>query len=300
MIRENASTSLAENALNQTHSRCVCFEAKFDRAYYRGITESKRIRDTGYLPAYSTSEFIVIMGEKEHFAVPVQERWVEEISVEELARYGPLAEYMRASAKIPGWLRGEEAKAMASLVSSLPDNCVVVEIGSFLGSSSVLLGAALKLRGSGKLHCVDPFDGSGDAFSVPIYNNILEGNGGKPLRQCFHENIHAADLQNWVEVHQGSADEISKSWLHPIDLLFLDGDHSPQGARSAYESWFPMLKIGGIIAIHNSNPREYAKDHNGSRLLALEEIHPPVYTDIHLVETTTFARKVATGESFPH
>ena len=109
MIRENASTNLAENALNQTHSRCVCFEAKFDRAYYRGITESKRIRDTGYLPAYSTSEFIVIMGEKQHF-VPVQERWVEEISVEELARYGPLAEYMRASAKIPGWLRGEEAK----------------------------------------------------------------------------------------------------------------------------------------------------------------------------------------------
>ena len=80
----------------------MCFEAKFDRACYRGITESKRIRDTDYLPAYSTSEFIVIMGEKEHFAVPVQERWVEEIPVGELTRYGPLAKYMRASARIPG------------------------------------------------------------------------------------------------------------------------------------------------------------------------------------------------------
>ena len=63
----------------------------------------------------------------------------KEISVSEFTRYGPLAKYLQASAKIPGWLRGEEAKTMASVVSSLPDDCVVVEIGSFLGSSSVLL-----------------------------------------------------------------------------------------------------------------------------------------------------------------
>jgi len=122
--------------------------------------------------------------------VPVQECLVEEISIDEFTRCGPLAKYLRASAKIPGWLRGKEAKAMASVVSSLSDDCVVVEIGSFLGSSSVLLAGARKLRGSGKLYCVDPFDGSGDAFSVPIYNNLLAANGGKPLRQCFDENIH--------------------------------------------------------------------------------------------------------------
>ncbi len=61
-----------------------------------------------------------------------------------------------------------------------------------------------------------------------------------------------------------------------------------------------MLKVGGIIAIHISGAREYAEDHNGCRLLALEEIHPPVYTDIHRVESITFARKVAGDESFPH
>ena len=61
-----------------------------------------------------------------------------------------------------------------------------------------------------------------------------------------------------------------------------------------------MLKVSEIIAIHNSGAREYAENHNGSRLLALEEIHPPVYTNIHLGESITFARKVATGGSFPH
>jgi predicted O-methyltransferase YrrM len=224
----------------------------------------------------------------------------KEISDSDAAGHGPLTKYLRASAKIPGWLRGKEAKTMASVVSSLPDDCVVVEIGSFLGSSSILLAGALKLRGSGKLHCVDPFDASGDAFSVPIYKDLLDANEEKPLRQCFDENIHAAGLEDWVEVHQGRADEISRGWRLPIDLLFLDGDHSPQGARRAYESWFPMLKDGGTIAIHNSDPREYAKDHNGSRLLVLEEVHPLVYSDIRLVETTTFARKRATAESLPH
>jgi hypothetical protein len=43
-------------------------------------------------------------------------------------------------------------------------------------------------------------------------------------------------------------------------------------------------KVGGIIAIHNSGVREYAEDHNGSRLVALEEIHPPVYTPIFMAD----------------
>jgi hypothetical protein len=37
----------------------------------------------------------------------------------------------------------------------------------------VLLAGARTLRGSGTVHCVDPFDGLGDAFSVRVDQRLL-------------------------------------------------------------------------------------------------------------------------------
>jgi len=145
------------------------------------------------------------------------------------------------------------------------------------------------VRGSGKVHCVDPFDCSGDAFSVPVYQNLLAAVGGGSLRQRFEENIAQAGLTDWVEVHEGRADEIAASWSSRIDLLLLDGDQSRRGARTAYESWLPFLKPGGIIAVHNTEPRVYAPDHDGNRQLALEELLPPRFTDVRVIGATTFA-----------
>ncbi len=205
---------------------------------------------------------------------------------------GPIVQYFHAAENVPGWLRGEEARAMASTIWSLPDECVIVEIGSFLGSSSVLLAGTRKLRGSGKVHCVDPFDGSGDSYSVPVYTELHKQYAGQSLRECFDGNVQRARVKDWIEVHQGTATEVAQKWNRPVDLLFLDGDHSPNGARLAYESWYPKLKVNGIIAVHNTGPRVYDKDHDGSQLIALNEIKPPRYTDIRLVEWTTFARKI--------
>jgi hypothetical protein len=202
-------------------------------------------------------------------------------------------EYLQASALIPGWLRGEGAEAMASVAFSLPENCVIVEIGSFLGSASVLLAGARKVRGSGRVHCVDPFDASGDSYSVPIYSELLSKYGERSLRQCFDDNIRGAGLSDCVEVHQGKAQEVAKNWIQPVDLLFLDGDQSPTGARLEYESWKPFLKLGGMIALHNSAAREYAENHNGHRLLAVQELRAPKYSEVRLVGATHFARKVA-------
>jgi hypothetical protein len=225
--------------------------------------------------------------------VSVNEPVETNVGVEEFQQAGPMAKYLRASARVSGWLRGEEAIAMAAAISALRDGAVVVEIGSFLGSGSILFAGALKLKGAGKLHCIDPFDGSGDAFSVPVYHDLLEQSGaGKSLRQCFDAHIRDAGLSEWVEVHPFRGEDIAPEWDIPVDLLFLDGDQSPEGARLAYDSWFPKVKIRGMIAIHNSGPREYAEHHDGSRLLALDAISSPDVEYIQLVGSITFLRKL--------
>jgi MMP 1-O-methyltransferase len=192
---------------------------------------------------------------------------------------------------IPGWTRNEDAEELARASFSLSKDAVIVEIGAFLGCCTVLLAGARCVRGSGKVHSVDPFDCSGDAFSLPYYQDIVASLGCRSLRDHFEANIQRAGLSRWVQVHQGRAAEVAATWELPIDLLLLDGDQSPRGAREAFDSWLPFLKPGGTIVLRNTKPREYAEGHDGHRRLVLEEIFPPRFTDVRLVGATTFARK---------
>jgi predicted O-methyltransferase YrrM len=166
-----------------------------------------------------------------------------------------------------------------------------VQIGTFFGSAAVLLAGARKLRGSGKLYCIDPFDCSGDDFSVPHYTRLLAEAGGGGLREHFEHNIRRAGVEDWVEVLQGRAEDIAPGWTRPIDLLALSGDQSPEGARAAYAAWSPFLKPDGIIAVHNSAPGPRAENHSGNRRIVEEEIRPPGYIDIRAAGATTFARR---------
>lgn len=37
----------------------------------------------------------------------------------------------------------------------------------------------------------------------------------------------------------------------PFDFIFIDGDHSYEGAKQDYENYFPMLAEGGVMAFHD-------------------------------------------------
>ena len=152
---------------------------------------------------------------------------------------------LHQSETIPGWTRGEEARELLRISHSLAAGAIIVEIGSFFGAGTILLAGPRRIRGSGLVHCVDPFDGTGDSFSVPHYQRILEEVGGGSLRDHFEKNIHDAGLGPWVRIHQGRAGEVARSWTTPIDLLYLDGDQSRKGVREAYDGWAQFLRAGG-------------------------------------------------------
>ena len=197
--------------------------------------------------------------------------------------------FLRRSETIPGWTRGEEARELLRISHSLSAGAVIVEISSFFGAGAIFLAGPRRIRGSGLVHCVDPFDGTGDAFSVPHYQRIFAEFSSGSLRDHFERNIHSAGLGPWVRIHQGRADEVARSWTTPIDLFYLDGDQSRKGVREAYDSWACFLKAGGIIAVHNSAPENHTSEHDGHRWLVEEEIKPPKYSNIRLVSSTTFA-----------
>jgi MMP 1-O-methyltransferase len=199
--------------------------------------------------------------------------------------------FVRLSENVPGWTRGEEARELMQMSASLPDDSVLVEIGSFFGSGTILLAGARQIRGSGLVHCVDPFDASGDPHSIPYYQDIIIGAGGRTLREYFETNLRNAGLEARVQVHQGRADQIARDWTTPVDMLFFDADQTYEGVRLAYDSWAPFLKRGGILAMHNSRHDYIAPGHDGHRIVVAESVMPPAYSQIRLIGTTTFAVK---------
>jgi predicted O-methyltransferase YrrM len=207
-----------------------------------------------------------------------------------------VAPWMRKSDEVAGWCRGAEAYELFQTAYSLvPHDAIIVEVGAFLGSGSILLAGSRAERQAGKVHCIDPFDCSGDSFSVPIYQSLVKKAGpALTMREIFEHNIARAGVTEWVVAHEGGAVEIARNFSQKIDLLFLDGDQSPAGARAAYDAWIPFLKTGGYIAVHNSGAhREYAPGHDGQQRIVVEELKLPLFADVHLTQTTTFGRKVA-------
>lgn len=203
-------------------------------------------------------------------------------------RHGRPGRYIWESRRIYGWMRGVEAVALLRAALDLPDDPTIVEVGSFLGCSTVLLGGACQLRGQGRVHAIDPFDASGDAYSEPHYRSIAAGDP-RTLRERFETNLARARVRDRVELHLGTAESVAAGWSGPVDLLLLDGDQSIAGARSAYEAWLPFLRRGGTIAVHNSVATD--PEHDGSRVLAESEIRSPLFRDVRLVSTLTLARR---------
>jgi len=76
------------------------------------------------------------------------------------------------------------------------------------------------------------------------------------------QGFSVAALEKSLEVtqpHRARATHIvqssieAASWVAPrsLDLAFIDGDHSHEGARSDIHAWWPLLKNGGLLAGHD-------------------------------------------------
>ena len=206
---------------------------------------------------------------------------------------GEIDSIVSQSTDIYGWAVNEDARQIALASEALGDNPVIVEVGVFMGRCTCLLAGARKLKGSGKVHCIDPFDCSGDAFSIPYYEKALMETGQSSLEAVFWANMRGCGVDGLVEVHKGKAADIARTWSSPVDLLLLDGDQSPKGAREAFETWLPFLKPGGTIILRNTKDKKHAEGHDGHRRLVVEELVPPRFADKRQVGATTFAIKTA-------
>ncbi|MBL9076925.1 MAG: class I SAM-dependent methyltransferase [Planctomycetes bacterium] len=188
---------------------------------------------------------------------------------------------------IDGWLTVDEAITLYELARALPhERPLVVEIGCWQGKSSVCLARGLQPKNHGRLCCIDPFDATGDTASQDLYADRARSVGS--LREVFEQNLRDAGVHDLVDVRQGLSQDLARDWREPIDLLFLDGDHSDEAARRDFDDWSKHVRPGGFVVLHDA----VHPVHTGPRRVVEQRITPdPSWVDRRQVDSMFVARK---------
>jgi predicted O-methyltransferase YrrM len=182
----------------------------------------------------------------------------------------PVLERMRG---IEGWLDDAEADlllAAASRAMATAQNGAVVEIGSYCGRSTVVLGAALNASGNPngvKIYAIDPHDGIVGALDQGVQRVA-------PTRHRFLQNIANAGITHLVEpITQHSYDV---EWDKPISFLFIDGLHDYFNVARDFYHFEAWIAPGAFIAFH-----DYADYYPGVKTFVDELLAYGDYEKIH-------------------
>ena len=141
--------------------------------------------------------------------------------------------------------RTMHSQAEAALLAKLAkDARRVVELGVYEGSSALVLCRAL---GAGaELHLVDPFiDSTG--WALP--------RGARASATATRLAVRRAARRKGPAVrwHFSRSQDVGRSWTGgPVDLVFIDGDHSPEGCREDWEVWHGHVSPGGAVSFHDA------------------------------------------------
>ncbi len=153
--------------------------------------------------------------------------------------------------EIDGWLSSSEAITLYDLAKSLQnENSTILELGSWQGKSTYLFYQGIKNKPSSKIFCIDPFNADGDFESRYKYEKETVSSE-ITLKERFINNCDVYGMKSKVQILEGYSYEFSKDWKIPVDLLFIDANHSLKAVYRDYSEWSKFVRLGGYIVFHD-------------------------------------------------
>jgi predicted O-methyltransferase YrrM len=131
-----------------------------------------------------------------------------------------------------GFIGADELEALKRYAGMLPPNPTVINIGAGPGTSGL---AFLESREDLSLVTIDIQDESSPHGSLDSERRVIKESG-------------ISVTARWTQIH---GDSKFAYWPKPLDMVFIDGDHSYEGCKGDIETWLPRLKVGGILFIHD-------------------------------------------------
>lgn len=141
---------------------------------------------------------------------------------------------------IPGFLTRSAAALLYRTLHEVRPR-VVVEIGSYLGRSTILFAATQKEIGEGgRVVAVDPH--TGDRQQIERF-----GIATLPSLDLYRRHIAAAGCEDTVETVVAPSVEAAAQWHGLADFVFVDGWHSYEAVLDDAKAWLPHLSERGVV-----------------------------------------------------
>lgn len=159
-----------------------------------------------------------------------------------------------AFAATKGFLPDDEAAALFTTAAHAPAG-TWLEIGTYCGKSTLLLGEAARRAGA-VLVTVDHHHGSEE--NQPGWEwhdtSLVDPRTGRldtlpAFRRALDE--HLTDV---VTAVLGPTQLVARWWASPLTLLFLDGNHTEEVAQHDYTAFARHLVAGGLLLVHDVFP----------------------------------------------
>lgn len=142
------------------------------------------------------------------------------------------------------WARGQLAYAPA------------LEVGTYCGKSAIWLGGAAREVG-GTVFTVDHHRGSEENQAGWEHHDdsLVDAELGlMDTLPTFRRTIADAGLEDHVVAVVGRSGTVSRWWRTPLSLLFIDGGHGVEPARTDYRGWAPWVMADGLLIVHDVFP----------------------------------------------
>jgi len=156
------------------------------------------------------------------------------------------------AASVEGWLSDAQGRALFRAAAATTGRGAIVEIGSWKGRSTTWLASGARLADR-RVYAIDP------------HRRSRESPGAETLDE-FLGNLARNGLSAVVEPLVMTSEEAAARVVGPVELLFIDGDHSYEAARHDAELWLPRLIDGGTVMFHDvataaySGPRRVVRE----------------------------------------
>lgn len=137
---------------------------------------------------------------------------------------------------IPGWLTRDQAAEMFRRAAEVPAGGTIVEVGTHLGRSAVVL--ALAARPDVAVVAIDPF--------LPDWRY-----GRADTEAQLRQNLARAGVADRVEVQAMTSEAARATWGRPVDLVYVDGGHSYWACRDDL-GWARWVPAGGRVLVHDA------------------------------------------------
>lgn len=187
---------------------------------------------------------------------------------------------LRQMREIEGWFFEEEADLLIAAVAdalTLTPPHALVEVGSYCGRTTVVLGAVVKALGvNAHVFAIDPHEGEVGAADADLKQT------GSTLSR-FEENIARSRLADVVTLLRQRSYETA--WSNPISFLLVDGLHDYVNVSRDFRHFEPWLRDGAIIAFH-----DYSSNFPGVIAFVDELIASGRYESLGLVSSLRVVR----------